>query len=326
MGDFDNASVYWKQAAEQYEKVGDHNGILHIQQSIGLLDIARGQFTMARKDLTDSLNYAESHQLPEEAAVAQVSLTELDLLEGRYAEAAAAAEQSAKIFARRADERGTAETALLKARIALALGDHDGAKTLLDAIDANALNAEQKAEFAIAQAQRFAEIGARTEQASKLDDAGKAAALAHSGALGLRVDFERIRLSLATGDKMTAADRMKHIRDQTMRLSDVPLRLEWLELEASLGLQNGDYKQAAARYRETLPLLKNVDHYANASTLHALGALALAYDEQQRSAANSAADAESARLLAAAPERFRDSLKSELVRRLRTESGRDDVL
>ncbi len=326
MGDFDNASVYWKQAFEQYEKVGDHNGILHIQQSIGLLDIARGQFATARKDLTDSLNYAEGHQLPEEAAVAQVSLTELALLEGRYADAVASAEQSAKIFARRADERGNAEAALLKARIALALGDRDGAQVLLGAIDANQLNAEQKAEFAIAQAQQFALADARKAQAAKLDDAGKAAAAAHSGVLGLRVDFERIRLALAAGDKKTAADVMLHIRDQTMRLNDVPLRLAWLELEIALALQDGDYKQAAARYREALPMLKSVDTYAYAGTMHALGGLALANDEQQRTAANTATKAENTRVLAAAPEPFRDSLKSELVRRLRTETGRNDVL
>jgi tetratricopeptide (TPR) repeat protein/predicted Ser/Thr protein kinase len=326
MGDFDNASVYWKQAMDRYRELGDHNGILHIQQSIGLLDIARGQFATARKDLIDSLNYAESHQLPEESAVAQVSLTELNLLEGRYADAEASADQAAKVFARRADERGNAETALLKARIAIALGDREGSKKLLDAIDAAQLNAEQKAEFAIAQAQQLALSGANKDQTAKLDEAAKAAAAAHSGSLGLRVDFERIRVALAGKDKKAAADVVARIRDQALRLNDVPLRLMWLELQTALALQNGDNKQAATHYREALPLLKSVGTYARAGLLHAMGELALTDDKQQQSAAHAAADAESARLLAAAPEASRESLKSELARRRREESGRTDAL
>ncbi len=326
MGDFDNASVYWKQAMEQYQKLGDHNGILHIQQSIGLLDIARGQFATARKDLIDSLNYAESHQLPEESAVAQVSLTELDLLEGRYADAQASADQAAKVFARRADERGNAETALLKARIALALGDRDGSKKLLDAIDTKQLNAEQKAEFAIAQAQQFALIDARKDESAKLDEAAKAADAAHSGALGMRVEFERVRLSLSEGDKKAASGLMAHVHDQTLRLNDIPLRLTWIELETALALQNGDNKIAAARYREALPLLKSVEHYADAGVLHAMGARAFADDPAQSAAAKSAAAAETNRLLAAAPETLRGLLKAEIDRRVRAQTGRTDVI
>jgi tetratricopeptide (TPR) repeat protein/predicted Ser/Thr protein kinase len=326
MGDFDNASVYWKQAMDQYKQLGDHNGILHIQQSIGLLDIARGQFAKARKDLIDSLDYAEGHQLPEESAVAQVSLTELNLLEGRYADAAASVEQAAKIFARRADERGNAEVALLKARIAIALGDRDGAKKLLDIIDANQLNAEQTAEFAIAQAQQFALADARKEQASKLDEAAKAAADAHSGTLSLRVNFERIHLALAEKDTKAAADAVARIREQALRLNDVPLRLVWLELQTALALQNRDNKQAAAHYREALPLLKNVETYARADLLHTMGELALADDQQQHAAARAAASAENARLLAAAPPPSRDTLKSELARRQREETGRADAI
>jgi Flp pilus assembly protein TadD len=326
MGDFDNASVYWKQAMDQYQKLGDHNGILHIQQSIGLLDIARGQFVTARKDLTDSLNYAESHQLPEESAVAQVSLTELDLLEGRYADAQTSVDNAAKIFARRADERGNAETALLNARIALALGDRDGSKKRLDAIDAKQLNAEQKAEFAIAEAQQFELAGARQEQSAELDEAAKAAGTAHSGALGLRVDFERVRLALSGGDKKTAADLLAHIRDQTLRLNDVPLRLVWLELEIALALQNEDNKNAAARYRDTLPLLKAVEKYASAAVIYAMGERALADDPAQRAAAKAAAAAETKRVLAAAPDASRESLKAEIDRRAREETGHADVL
>ncbi len=215
---------------------------------------------------------------------------------------------------------------MLKARIAIALGDRDGAGKLLDAIDAKQLNAEQKAEFAIAQAQQLALSDARKDEAAKLDEAAKAAADAHSGTLGLRVNFERIRLALAAKDKKAATDAIARIRDQTMRLNDVPLRLIWLELQTAFALQNGDNKQAAAHYREALPLLKNVETYARANLLHTMGELALADDQQQHAAASSAATAENARLLAGAPEASRESLKSELARRQREETGRADAI
>src|SRR5581483_490820 len=119
MGDFDNAGVYWQQALAQYQKIDDKNGTLHVTQSVALLDLARGRFAMARKRLEDSLRTAEEHQLPEEEAVANVSLAEVALVEGRYADAAAAAGRAAQIFARRSDRRGSAEAALLQARTAL---------------------------------------------------------------------------------------------------------------------------------------------------------------------------------------------------------------
>ena len=255
-----------------------------------------------------------------------MALTELNLLEGRYADASASAEQAAKLFARRADERGTAEAALLKARIAIALGDRDGSKKLLDAIDASQLNAEQKAEFAIAQAQQLALTGAHKEEAARLDEAAKAAADAHSGTLGLRVNFERIRLALAEKDKKAAAEAIAHIREQTLRLNDVPLRLIWLELQTALALQNGDNKQAATHYREALPLLKSVETYAHAALLHAMGERALADDQLQHAAAHAAAEAERARVIAAAPEHSRGALTSELARRQREETGRADAI
>jgi tetratricopeptide (TPR) repeat protein len=326
MGDFDNASVYWKQAMEQYTKLDDHNGMLHIQQSTGLLDIARGQFALAQKDLSQSLDYAENHQLPEEAAVANVSLAELSLLEGRYTAAQAFVDQAAKIFARRADERGNAETALLKARIAIALGDRDGSRKLLDAIDQKQLNDEQSAEFQIADAQQAALADDKKTRASKLDEAAKSADRAHSGALKTRVDLERVRLALSTNDTSRAETLMKQIREQGLSLNDVPVRLSWLELETALALRNGNTTAAVENYRAALPLLKTAATYAQASTLHGMGEAALANDPAQRGAAHSAAVAENKRLMDDAPAQMRDSLKSELARRWHEENGRGDVI
>ena len=97
--------------------------------------------------------------------------------------------------------------------------------------------------------------------------------------------------------------------------------LSWLELEMALALRNGNAKLAAEHYRDALPLLKSVATFAHASLLHGMGKMALADDQAQRSAANSAAIAENKRLMADAPEQLRDSLKSELARRWHEETG-----
>ena len=52
LGQFDNALVYWQQAESLYRKLDDNNGLLRVEQSIGLLDIARGHFAAARERLS----------------------------------------------------------------------------------------------------------------------------------------------------------------------------------------------------------------------------------------------------------------------------------
>ncbi|MEO8803546.1 MAG: protein kinase [Rudaea sp.] len=321
MGDFDNASVYWKQALAQYRKIGDHNGMLHIQQSTGLLDIAHGQFAQARKDLTASLQYSQQHQLPEEAAVADISLAELSLLEGRYADARNSADQAARVFARRSDELGAAEAAVLKARIALAFGDSASAKTLAAAVDPKRLNDEQTAEYQLALASLAGLNGDLRGRAVHLDDAAKAALRAHSGTLITRIDLQRARLALASGGNTSANKSLEKIRAQTTRLGEVPLRLEWLELEIANALRNRKMTDAKARYREVLPILKQVGRYAYASTLHRLGARALAGNEIEVAAAKAAASAAQKQILDDAPADLRVPLENRLKQRWNEEVG-----
>lgn len=321
MGDFDNASVYWKQALTQYRQIGDHNGMLHIQQSMGLLDIAHGHFAGARKDLTDSLNYAQQHQLPEEAAVANVSLAELSLIEGRYADAGTFANRAAQIFARRSDERGTAEAALLKARVALAVGDAAAARSGLGAIDPKRLNDEQTAEFQLALAAESALAGDMRGRAARLDAAAKAAARAHSGTLSTRIDLARIHLALANGQIASASAEIGQIRQLTTRLGEVPLRLEWLELEIAMALRTHQISDAQARYHEALPVLKSVGRYAFASVLHRLGARAFSANKLESASAQSAAGKALTQVLDDAPPESRKSLEARLTQRWNEEVG-----
>ena len=322
LGDFDNALVFWQQALALYRKIDDASGALHIEEGIGLLDIARGRFGAARERLAAALQAAQEHQLPEEAAVAHTYLGQLDVYEGRLADATAAARLAAELFARRADQRGQAEAALLQLDIALALGDDGGAERILGSLKPERLSAEQNVAMLLAAARR-ARLGGDTGNALRQLDAAHAAA-GNAGNLDLRVRLERVRLALAKNDIAGATKALAPLRTATARSGEVPLRLQWLQLETATALRSGKPADAAARYREALPILKTLGRWADSAPLPRLGARALADRRSEADAARAEADAQQAQLLADAPAAARDSLRARLDARWRSEAG-DDV-
>ena len=321
MGDYDNAGVYWQQALAQYQKLDDHNGALHVEQSMALLDVARGHFAKARARLDASLRSAEDHQLPEEAAVAHVSLADLALVEGRYADAAAAAERAQQIFARRSDQRGQAETLLQQARVALACGDVAGVDAALHALPSGRLSTEQRAASLLAGARRALLRREFDAAATQLEAAARAAAEAHSGALAIEIALEQVRRALALGDAGAAQRQLAPLRQQSTQLGEVPLRLQWLQLELAVALRVGAPDDAAARYREALALLTASGRFRDAWLIHALGERALAANHAEAAAARDAADSARAQLLADAPAALRASLQQRLEQRWRDEAA-----
>ena len=321
LGDFDNALVFWQQALALYRKIDDASGALHIEESIGLLDIARGRFAAARERLAAALQTAEDHQLPEEAAVAHTYLGQLDVLEGRFADAATAARHAADIFARRSDQRGQAEAALLQVDIALSLGDGDGAEKILRTLQPVRLSAEQKAAYLLAMARRARSTGDLAAAARQIEAARAAAGSNANGSLDVRVQLESVRLALARDDSAAAVKALAAVRASTLRVGEVPLRLQWLQLEIATALRAGKPADAAARYREALPIVKSTGRWADAVLLHRLGERALADRRSEAEAARSAADALQAQLLADAPAAARDGLRAQLDARWQSESG-----
>ena len=322
MGDFDNAGVYWQQALAQFQKLDDHNGALHVSQSMALLDIARGHFSSARDRLEASLRTAEDHQLPEEAAVAHVSLADLSLIEGRLTDALASADRAEQIFVRRSDQRGQNETRLQRVRIALATGDIAAVDKASSAITIDALSAEQHATYLLTTAQRAVLARYYADANVKLDAAAAAASTAHSGTLGMSIALERTHLALAQSNLVSARKQLAVLRRQTTQLGEVPLRLGWLELEIAVALRDNGVAQASARYREAVALLKSSGRYRDDVLIHQLGGRS--GNSTEASAAHVAADAARARLLADTPIAARESLQQWLQRRWREESGSSD--
>ena len=283
---------------EQYQKLGDHNGILHIQQSIGLLDIARGQFaTGAQGSESIRSTTPKAISLPEEAAVAQVSLTELNLLEGRYADAERIRRAGGENF--RAARRRARQC-----RNRAAQGAHRDCARRSRRCEETARcdrrqSTQRRTESRIRRSPQAQQAGAgRRAQRSKRSEARR------SGKSRRRCAQRRARdcawISSASVSRLPtkttkprAETMLQQIRDQTLRLNDVPLRLVWLELQTALALQNGDSRQAAdALSRSVAAAEKRRDVRARRHCCTRMGELALADDPQQRAAAHAAADAE----------------------------------
>ncbi|MET0230978.1 MAG: tetratricopeptide repeat protein, partial [Rhodanobacteraceae bacterium] len=321
LGSFDDALVYWQQALELYRRIDDKRGLLHVEQSIGLLDIAQGHFASAGEKLAASVQKAEDAQLPEEVAAAQITLADLALLEGRYTDATAAADRAQQFFARRSDERGEIETNLSKARIALALGDAPAADKALGAITIDALNAEQRGGYELAEARLAALKNDIPRARAKLADAANAAGESHSGTLDFRIRLEQARIALASGDRAATDAALAEIGRRTTQLGQVPFRLEWIELQMASALRANRAADVANRYREALALLRDVGRYANAYALHELGARALPKDGREAEAARAAADAARAALVASAPAASKSSLEAAIAHRLEQDVG-----
>ncbi len=322
LGKFDDALVYWQQALSLYKKLDDRERMLKVEQSMGMLDIARGHFASARQQLEATLVAASDAQLSEQSAVAHLRLAELSLVVGRFADALSNADRAEQILVRRADQRGRIEANLVKARILLAVGETQQAATTLAAIPAEQLSTDQRAMFLVAEARSAMLDDDRKDALAKLDEAAIQAAAAHSGVLDFQIRLERIRLSLASGDRSGADQLLKAVATETSRLNEIPLRLQWLELELAAALHHGEGKQAMAYYRQALALLKDSGDYAYATTLHDLGARALPAGAEA-DAARAAADAARSKLLADAPEDARASLTIQLDRRLHEEAPAD---
>ncbi|HEX6832162.1 MAG TPA: tetratricopeptide repeat protein, partial [Rudaea sp.] len=315
LGDYDNALVFWQQALAQYEKVDDQNRMLQIQESIGLLDIARGRFAAAREKLETTLRNAEDHQLSEEAAVAHLYLAQLDLTEGRYADAATAIDRAAPLFERRSDQRGRAEAALLRIHLMLALGDVTTAGQQLAALPSATLTKEQRVAYLRAQAQQARRSGDLARAATQIEAAHAAAGKGHS-AEGVRVELEAVRLALQRGDSADGGKRLAALRDDTARLAEIPVRLQWLELETAFALRQRRNDEAARRYREAIAILKTTGNWAGAAVLHELGARALPAGTAEATAAQAAAAQQRQQLLAQAPPDARQALGDAIAREL----------
>jgi hypothetical protein len=255
--------VFWQQALTSFTKLDDGNGIVRVQQNLGLLEIARGNWAESRRLLKTSLDTAERQQMVEEAAVSRRNLAELEFTEGHLANALDQLDHAKTLFAERQDQRGLVDTGLLRVRILVAANALDRAAQVRAEIEPLLADApdEQRAMAALLQA----EIALRHD-----DPAAAQKALAETQKLALASGVRALQLQAA----LLLPNTVTANADAVAQLGNLPLRMIWLERAMTRQLADGDAKSAATTYREAQTLLSGHDDSVNAFALHALAAQA----------------------------------------------------
>jgi tetratricopeptide (TPR) repeat protein len=282
LGDYDSAAAFWRQSLDAFGKLQDGEGEVRAQQNLGALETARGNWADARKLLDTSLATAERAQMLEETAVSRFNLAQLALAQGRIGDALDLLERAGALFAERKDQRGSIDVLLLKANALLQAGARAQAQQALVA-GASLLEgatAEQQAGAELLRAQLATDAAGRQ---AALDKASKAA-----GSSGLQV--LRLRVSIARGENTATG-----LDEDTRRLGNLPLRLEWLEHALRADVGAGRNTEAVGVYRLAQDALRGHDQALLAPALHAFGARALAATGDAAGAAKATQDAQLAR-------------------------------
>jgi len=271
VGEFDNAEVYWNQAASTYAKANDHVGIVRAKQSLGLAETARGNFKLARDVLEDSLRHAEELQMAEERSISLANLADLDRTEGKISAALDHAKRAFDQFKERDDSRGTVEMQLLESAALRDAGDWDAADAAIADLDVDQVgNSEQAALLLWRQAEIALGRGNADDALAKSGKAIAAAQDAHSYGTELSARLTRARALHAQHKSADAAKELASTRADLAKYASTPLRLTLAE--AALEINGAD---ALPDYRAARAELARLPSYGRAFEIHALAAALL---------------------------------------------------
>lgn len=296
LGEFDNAQVFWQQAATTYAGIDDPGGNVRAQQNLALAQIARGEFAQARQALDASLAQAEQQQMAEERAVSLATLAELDRLEGHYASALERATQAQELFAHAKDTRGTNEMLLLRGNALADIGDWDAAHSIMTRFDPKAAGSEQAAQFEILQSALALGRGAVAESLAAADRAVSTARESHGLALQLAALLRRASVLSIQGQAAAAQAELEKARAIRKRYASVPLQLELAATAVAI-----DAAHASQDYGVAVSLLARLPSYGRALSLHGTAATAHGLSAAERKQALARAEAVRSSLLAQLP-------------------------
>lgn len=290
LGDHAAAEAFWRQAGAAFDALGDLNGQVRVQQNLGLLATVRGDWPQARVLLDASLDTATAQQMIEERAVALRNLAELDLVQGRGADASRNVARAWTLFAEGGDRRGLNDTLLLQARIEMLETRPDRASAILDLLEPELLpdaSLEQQALAALLRAQIATRAGA-PDAAARVADARRHAARSEMPGLQLHVDL------LAAGHDRA---RLESLAAPVARLGDAELQFQLAMALMRSCLEAGDAEAALASYAGSQRLL------AGGESVHAVPLHALAAEAHAAHGDPAAAEAARARRAEAAARR-----------------------
>lgn len=262
LGHYDDAQSYWQRAAESDAGLGD-TGHIRTGQNLGLLAAARGRWQEAAKLQQSALAEAEKEQMPEETAVSRRNLAELALLQGDVGGSLAQADKAIELFRQREDQRGEADTRLLRVQALLAAGADADAQQELKPLETSGTNAslEQRAGVEIVRAELALHANQTRNASAALDHAQPLAEASGVRQLQLQVALLRARMDPRAGSGLDA---------ETASLGNAELRLQWLTLAMQRALDANDGPTAVRAYREATGLMRGSE-VLDAAQIHTLG-------------------------------------------------------
>jgi tetratricopeptide (TPR) repeat protein/predicted Ser/Thr protein kinase len=288
LGQYDNARAYWQQSLELHRKVGNAEGEILIAQSFGQLALAQGEWRPAAKSFLDALEGSRRIGLEPAVAVSLGNLGRLASYEGRFGAAIASYGEARELLVKLDDPRGLAEFALAEAECWLEVGATARALERLAEAERwlEGGNHEQRAELFALRAAASA-----TAADAAATDAALVAGRREANASGSRVAITRLELAaglvaLSRGRHAEARELLEQVLASASALDHAWLELRAREALAMAALASGDAGRSALEARHALRRADRCGSYARRWRLHA--ALASALRAQGDSAAASA--------------------------------------
>ncbi len=274
LGQYDNAMVYWRQALDLYRQAGDATGVVFATQSVGLLELAQGEWPRATRSFLSALEKSRELDMQDTTAVSLGHLGRLAHLQGRFAAALANYREALAVCQALEDRRGLAEFTLAEAEVYLDLGAPGEAARRLDAA------ARWIDEEGGNREQRAELLRLRGERALAAGDAAGArrdlaAAVAEARASHSVVGLLQARLAAARAAGAAGARELAAVKDEADLLGHAALRLAAAEALADATLAAGDAARAESLARGALGIVGE-GGYAGEHRLRLLLAQALA--------------------------------------------------
>jgi eukaryotic-like serine/threonine-protein kinase len=273
LGQYDNAMVYWRQALDLYRQAGDETGVVFATQSVGLLELAQGEWPRATRSFLSALEKSRELNMQDTTAVSLGHLGRLAHLQGRFAAALANYREALAACQALEDRRGLAEFTLAEAEVYLDLGAPGEAARRLDAAARwieEGGNREQRAELLRLRGERALAVGDAAAARRDL-----AAAVAEARASHSVVGLLQARLAAARGAGAAGARELAAVKDEADLLGHAALRLTAAEALAEAALAAGDAARAESLARDALGIVGE-GGYAGEHRLRLLLAQALA--------------------------------------------------
>lgn len=272
LGDLDNADVYAGQAMQLYLKTENREGAMIAGQTIGLLELARGDWSGAEKALIEVLRLSRELDDPLAEAVALGNLGRVAQLQGRFNAAQGSYRDALVVLEPLENARGLVEFTLLDASLSLDLGMQEAANRTLQRVEESLKasgNREQRAEWlrltGLAQLRAGDVSSARDSFTAAIAEANESgSALARlAAALG------SAEVQLAAGDA-TARTLLEGLHRDAQALGHVVLTLQCGELLARAYLRANQLPAAERQLRDSLRLAEAHRPYGGRYRLHAL--------------------------------------------------------